>query len=332
MKVLILAPFTKRALDQLRQSYEITHESWLPDGILQDPIDLGNRLNDENFQALVVEGDFVLKETFELAPNLGFVGVCRGTTSQIDIEDATTHGIRVANTPGRNIHAVAEHTIGLIYALGRRIAESDSYVQSGEWSSPLGAYNTLRSTEINNKVLGIVGFGNIGHAVASLANAIGLNVLTYDPKVLPSETERNGAIWSDLNFLLETSDFVSVHIGNQAPDDPLFDAEILSKMKRSAFLINTSTPDAVDHHALAAAVKQRQISGAALDVHPTHPLEPNSPLLGLSNVILTPHIAGATEETIERHSEMMVENLLAFASNEEIPFLVNPAVLEIVSE
>jgi len=94
--------------------------------------------------------------------------------------------------------------------------------------------------------------------------------------------------------LLESADFVSIHIGTRAPDDPLFDAEFLSKMKSSAFLTNTSTPDAVDHRALAAAVKQRQISGAAVDVHPTHPLEPKSPLLGLSNVILTPHTAGAT--------------------------------------
>ncbi len=132
--------------------------------------------------------------------------------------------------------------------------------------------------------------------------------------------------------MLESADFVSIHIGIRAPDDPLFDAEFLSKMKSSAFLTNTSTPDAVDHRALAAAVKQRQISGAALDVHPTHPLEPKSPLLGLSNVILTLHIAGATDETIQRHSEMMVENLLAFARHEEIPFLVNPAVLGIAND
>lgn len=132
--------------------------------------------------------------------------------------------------------------------------------------------------------------------------------------------------------MLESADFVSIHIGTRAPDDPLFDAEFLSKMKSSAFLTNTSTPDAVDHRALAAAVKQRQISGAALDVHPTHPLEPKSPLLGLSNVILTLHIAGATDETIQRHSEMMVENLLAFARHEEIPFLVNPAVLGIAND
>lgn len=194
MKVLILAPFTTQALEQLSQSYEITHESWLPDGVLQDPIDLGNRLNDENFQALVVEGDFVLKETFDLAPRLALVGVCRGTTSHIDLEAATAHGIRVVNTPGRNTHAVAEDTIGLVYALGKRIAESNSYVQSGEWASPLSAYKNLRSTEISNKVLGIVGFGDIGRSVASIANAIGMNVLTYDPNVLPSETERNEAI------------------------------------------------------------------------------------------------------------------------------------------
>ena len=148
---------------------------------MQDPIDLGNRLNDENFQALVVEGDFVLKETFDLAPRLALVGVCRGTTSDIDLEAATAHGIRVVNTLGRNTHAVAEDTIGLVYALGRRIAESNSYVQSGEWASPISAYNNLRSTEISNKVLGIVGFSTPGSPLSRRQNPNSDGVLDIHP-------------------------------------------------------------------------------------------------------------------------------------------------------
>lgn len=164
MKTLILAPFDPESLETLAidQQFDIVHENWLETGELADPVKLGHRLDQEQFGALVVEGDFLFAETFELASNLVFAGVCRSTVTHIDIDSATKHGVVIANAPARNADAVAELVIGFIFASSRRIVEADRYVNNGSWQSPLDAYTNLRSSEISDKVIGIIGLGAIG--------------------------------------------------------------------------------------------------------------------------------------------------------------------------
>ena len=272
---------------------------------------------------MVVEADFVFEEVFEAAPDLAFVGICRAATNQVDVDAATANGVAVVNTPGRNAEAVAEHALGLMLALARRIPESHNYVKRGRWTNPLGPYVGLRGLELSGRTLGIVGLGTIGRRLAEIAAAIGMTCIAHDPYV---DEPPSGVSLRELDDLLAGSDFVSIHAPMNADTGGMIDARRLALMKPTAFLVNLSDAKIVDRDALADALRSGAIAGAALDVFETHPIAPDHPLLTLDNVVLTPHLGGATEETIGRYSRMMAGDLVRFLDGLRPTNLVNPAV------
>ncbi len=325
----MLAPFSAPAIAELQAAgIDVVHEDWLETGTIQDPEELGGRLSRDGVGAVVVEGDFLFAETFDLAPELGFAGICRAAVNQIDVEAATERGVVVVNTPGRNAPAVAELTLGLMLAAARRIPESDKYVRSGSWGSPTGPYRELRGRELAGKLAGVVGLGAIGRRVSALCNALGMNVIGYDPFVRPSVAERHGATWCDLEFLIESADVITLHAPPPGNGEPLLTSERMDRIKRGAVLINVSAPELVDQDALETALRNGRLGAAGLDIFPTHPVEPSYPLLSLENVVLTPHIGGATDETIGRHSRAIAEDLLRYRRGARPVNLVNPEVWE----
>ena len=329
MRALLLAPFSDQAIAELvAAGVEVVHEDWLQTGTLQDPEELGARISRDGIGAVVVEGDFLFAETFDLAPELGFAGICRAAVNQVDVEAATERGVVVVNTPGRNAAAVAELTLGLMLAVARRIPESDRYVRSGSWESPTGPYRELRGSELAGKLAGVVGLGAIGRRVSELCNALGMNVIAYDPYVQPSEAAGWGATWCALDFLIESADVITLHAPPPGDGEPLLTAERIERMKRGCILINVSAPELVDQHALETALRAQRLDGAGLDIFPTHPVEPSYPLLTLQNVVLTPHIGGATSETIVRHSQAIAEDLLRYRRGVKPINLINPEVWE----
>ncbi len=322
-RALVLAPFSPAQLERLRQRLEVSYESWLDTRRLQDPDDLARRLHEQGISILVVESDFVFEEMFEQAPGLKFVGICRAATNHVDLEAATRHGVVVVNTPARNAQAVAEHALGLMLALARRIPAAHSYVAQGRWADPVEPYIAMRGVELCGKTLGIIGLGAIGRRLAAMGMALGMEVLAHDPYVAaPPEGVRLVA----LDELLALSDFVSIHAPLAPETEGLLDARRLALMKPTAYLVNTSASAIVRQEALVEALRCRRMAGAALDVFESHPLPPGSPLLGLDNLVLTPHIGGATAETVQRHSEMMAEDILRFVRGERPLRLVNPEV------
>lgn len=328
MKTLILALFSDSALFRLRDTIEVTYENWLETGEFQDPEELGARLARENYRAIIVEGDFLFEETFELASDLRFIGVCRASVSHVDVVAATSRGIAVVNTPGRNAEAVAELTLGLMFALARRVAEGDRYIRNGHWESPLAPYTDLRGLELSGKTVGIVGFGAIGRQVARLCRALGMRVMAYDPFVTAADAETGGAVWADPKDVFSSADFVTFHCPPPEDGKPLLDSEAVDNMRRGAFIINTASEELVDINAVADALRSNRLGGAAFDVFGTTPVEPSHPLIELPNTVLTPHIGGATDETVERHSHMMVDDLLRFLDGKRPLNLVNPDVWE----
>ena len=329
MRALILAPFAEESLAALRDAgIETVHESWLESGELRDPEELGARIAAENIDALIVEADFLLQETFDAAPGLRFGGICRAALNQVDVEAATEAGVVIVNTPGRNANAVAEMAMALMLSVARRVAEADRYVRARKWESPVEPYNDLRGGELAGKVAGIVGLGAIGRRVAELCNAFGMNVLAYDPFVTPAQADRLKATWTELDFMLEAADFVTLHAPSSEDGEPLLNADRIGRMKTGAALINTASAELVDQEALAEALRSGKLSGAGLDIFPTHPVEPSYPLLDLPNVVMTPHIGGATDDTIARHSAMMAEDLIRFSRGEKPHNLVNPKAWE----
>ena len=326
MNVLILAPFATSALERLRRRASVVYQSWLESRRLYDPEELVERLNHDKASALVVEADFVMEETMSAAQGLRFVGVCRNSVSQVDVGAATARGILVVNTPGRNSAAVAEHTLGLMLAIARHIPRSHQAIVSGKWDDPLSAYVDYRGTELAGKTAGLVGFGGIGREVAKRLLALGMRVIAYDPLVKPEAARALGVTLVDLDTLVHEADFVSLHAPDIAETEGTLSAKRITAMKRTAYLINTASAALVDNEALARALREHRIAGAALDVHESHPLPPTSPFLSLDNVVLTPHIGGATAETVERHSRLMADDLERFMDGLRPLHLVNPSV------
>jgi len=320
MHALILCPFEAESIGLLRQSMRVSHESWTETQRLYHPLELAERINEEAVTAVVVESDFVFEDTLELTPGLRFVGVCRAAVNHVDVEYATAQGIVVVNTPGRNANAVAEHTLGLMLALARRIPAAHRYVQAGEWQAPTEPYIAFQGVELRGRTAGIVGLGAIGRRVAEMCVALGMKVLAYDPY---AEGLFDGVESVSLEGLMSSSDFVCVHAPLTGETEGMLDARMLGLMQRRAYLVNTSDAAVLDQHALADALKEGRIAGAALDVFESHPVSPQNPLLALDNVILSPHIGGATEETVRRHSQMMTSDLLRFGRGEMPVNIVN---------
>ncbi|MBI4337809.1 MAG: 3-phosphoglycerate dehydrogenase [Chloroflexi bacterium] len=320
MRALALAPLSPWAREALGGRLELVYEPWTETRRLWDPAELAARLAKDKVHVVVTEADFLFGEVFEGDNPLRMVALCRAATNHVDLEAATQRGVLVVNSPGRNAQGVAELALGLMLALARRIPQLHSYVTGGRWQDPVEPYISLRGVELAGKTLGVVGLGAIGRRVARLGRALGMKVLAYDPYVAPPR----GILGVDLDALLRQSDFVTLH----APETPqtrgMLNAPALALMKPGAYLINTAGAALVEAEALAEALQSGRLSGAAFDVFETAPLPPTSPLLKLNNVVLTPHIGGATDGTGERYSRMVAEDILRFLDGKRPRRLVNP--------
>lgn len=325
MKVLILAPFASSQLERLRKlGVEVVYENWLESGRLQDPEALGARLRDEGFEALIVEGDFVFAETMEVAPGLRFVGICRNALNHVDLEAAATHGVAVSHARGRNTNAVAELTIGLMVSLLRGIVPAHGLVSGGGWRDPVAGVRLFRGKEIAGSAVGVVGCGQIGRAVTEKLVGLGAKVTVYDPYVPAKHVVAMGAkAVPNIAQLAKASEIVTVHAAENRGTVKMINAAFLSKLHAGAYLISTSAGSVVDAEAVVAALESGRLAGAALDVFDGHPLPASSPLLSAPNLLLTPHIGGATEETVERHSRMMVGEIERLLGGRPLRLQVN---------
>ncbi|MFQ6121547.1 MAG: NAD(P)-dependent oxidoreductase [Dehalococcoidales bacterium] len=322
-KALILAPFHPLALKRLKKRVDVIYESWMDTRRLLSPEELIERIQNNNLQIVVVEADFIFDEVFENTNKLRFIGICRASVNNVDLKAATKHGVLVVNTPARNAVSVAELTIGLMLSIARRIPEAHSLVQSGRWLDPVDPYVALRGVELAGKVAGIVGFGAIGSEVAKRLHAFDMNILVYDPYVNPEKIAQVGGRRVGLDELMRKSDFVTIHCSTSPETTGLIGADEIGLMKPNAYLINTAGWEIVDERALHRALKHRRVAGAAFDTYETHPVSPKSLLLTLENVVLTPHIGGATDGTVARYSQMMVEDLERFIDGKQPKNLVN---------
>ena len=325
-EALVLAPFSQEALKVLENSVPVTYESWTDTRKLTSPDELVRRINGKGIGILVVEADFIFDEVFEGARRLRFVGVCRNSVDHVDVEAATEHNVAVVNAPARNAQAVAELTVGLMLSLARSIPDLDRQVKDGRWEDPVGPYADARGLELRGKTLGIIGLGAVGRIVSKLGRAFGMRVVACDPYVAAPGKAVAGATLVTLEDVLGSADFLSIHIPDTSETAGLLDERRLGMMKPGSYIINTAAHSVIEEAALVEVLKSRRVAGAALDVHRAHPIPPSSPLLKLENVILTPHIGGATDGTVERHSWIMVEEIGRFLEGRRPRHLVNPEV------
>jgi len=199
-------------------------------------------------------------------------------------------------------------------------------VQSEKWLDPVGPYISLRGMELAGKVAGIVGLGAIGCEVAKRLHAFDMTIVVYDPYVGRERMAGLGARQLDLDELMRESDFVTIHCPVAPETIGLISEDRIGSMKPTAYLVNTAGWEIVDEKALLGALEQRRIAGDAFDVYETHPVSLQSPFLKLDNVVLTPHIGGATDGTIKRYSEIMAQEIERFVEGKRPQNLVNTQV------
>jgi D-3-phosphoglycerate dehydrogenase len=248
----------------------------------------------KNYDALGIRSKTqITRRVLEANPHLQAIGCFCIGTNQVDLKATRQLGIAVFNAPFSNTRSVAEMTISNIISLARKIAQRSQEMHQGQWNK-----ESENCFEVRGKTLGIVGYGNIGTQVSMLAESLGLRVLFYD--IVAKLPLGNARAVSSLEDLLKESDFVTIHVPETPQTKNLFSKEKIALMKEGSYLLNASRGTVVDLDALSSALKNKKLLGAAIDVFPEEPEKKNAEfkcvLQGIPNVILTPHIGGATEE------------------------------------
>lgn len=324
MKALILAPFDQSILARLRQSVEVIYECWMDTHKLLPADEFIDRIQGQDIEIIVIEADFIFREVFEKGGKLKLIAACRGNVTHVDMEAATEHGVLVVNTPARNATAVAELTVGLMLALIRKVPAAHQMVSTGKWVDPTACYSSFRGTELTGKTIGIIGFGAIGQQVAKMLSAFKTSTLVYDPYIDSDAINELGAKPQELEDLVKQSDIITLHCPVLPDTMGLMNAQRIASMKPTSYLVNTAGAAIVDQDAIVKSLKEGHITGAAFDVYDTWPVQSDNPLLKLDNVILTPHMGGATDETILRYSLMIAEDIERFLRGERPKNLLNP--------
>jgi len=265
-------------------------------------------------------------EVMDANPNLKVISNYAVGFDNVNIAEATKRGIPVTNTPGVLTESVAEHAVALMMAVGKRILEADPFLRAGKYKSwdPF----LLLGTEFHCKTVGVIGTGRIGSVFVKIARSMNMNVLYNDVNRNAEMEQQFQAQYVDLDTLLKQSDVISIHVPLLPTTRHLINADKLKLMKKTAILINTSRGPIVDEKALVAALKKGTIRGAGLDVFEFEPkLAPG--MAKLKNVVVTPHIASATEEARNEMSKLAAKNILAVLNGEIPPALVNKDVLQV---
>ncbi len=263
---------------------------------------------------------FVTPELLQRCPKLLCVSTSGAGYDTVDVDACTRAGVIVVNQAGMNAGAVAEHTLGMMLSLSKRIMECDRRLRRERGF----AREDVMGHDINGKTLGVVGIGHVGTRVAKLANAFGMSVLAYDPYVVADEIARRGARSVTLDELLAQSNFVSIHCPRTKETLGMLDAAAFAHMKQGAIFITTARGGIHDEAALFAALKSSHLRGAGVDVWDKEPPALNHPLLTLDNVIATYHTAGVTHEARGHMAAEAAEQIVGVLNGGRPPRLINP--------
>jgi len=318
MKVLVTDPIDDAGLDRLREAgHEVQTEYEIDGEALLDAVADANAL-------IVRSGTDVNEAVFEAADDLVIVGRAGIGVDNIDIEAATDHGVIVANAPQGNVRAAAEHTVAMAFAAARWIPQAHTRLKDGEW-----AKSDYLGREVNNKTLGIVGLGRVGQEVAKRLDSLGMDLVVFDPYISEERAAQFGAeLIDDLDECLELADFVTIHTPLLPETENMIGSDELELLE-DGFLINCARGGIVDEAALAEAVENGPMAGAALDVFAEEPISEDSPLLDVDEIVVTPHLGASTEAAQENVAVDTADQVVAAFNDEPVLNALNaPSVDE----
>jgi D-3-phosphoglycerate dehydrogenase / 2-oxoglutarate reductase len=319
-RALVTAPLRGPGFDKLRELTDVVYDPWIDQSPLRiySAEQLAERISAEAADVIVVESDSVRGPVFDLG--LRAIASTRGDPNNVDVAGATAAGIPVLNTPGRNADAVAEMAVALLLAASRHLVAADADVRSGnmfrDGSIP---YQRFRGAEIAGRTAGLVGLGAVGRALRWRLTGLGLRVIAYDP--YHDEAQHS------LDDLLAEADIVSLHAPVTEDTTGMIGAKQFGAMRDGVVFINTARAQLHDTDALVDALRAGKVAAAGLDHFAGEWLATDHPLTGMSNVVLTPHIGGATWDTEARQAQMVADDLEALLGGGTPAHIVNPEVL-----
>ena len=331
MKVLLTAPYeNEKALNELKGLFdEVIYRSWKPHGRAYNPEELIALLQETQVDALISEHDEITEEVLRANPHLKFVGICRGTPSNINLDVATELGIPVFNTPARNAQAVAEMFIANVITLMRNTIPAIDWLEGKNWGEGAHtSYLQFKGNELAGKKVGMVGFGAVGQHIARMLVSFPCEIFYFDPYYKDPNSEYKKV---ELEELFSSCDVIGIHLPVTAETTGMIDKKYLSLLNKDAIFVNTARATVVNREDLLEIIESGQIRGSVLDVFYNEPPdEIDYKMILNKNVIATPHIAGATHEVEDHHAFIMNNNLSEFFhnGNKSIKQLVNKAVVE----
>ena len=349
MKAFITARIDKTQVDRLiSNGFEVEQGGFGLTGVKLTETELIEKF--KNIEVAVVEFENITDAVLESANRLKVVACLRNEPgASLDIAAATKRGIPALFAPGRNAVAVAEYTLGLMISIARSIPITHHLLRytdeltavsysdksgerknvTSEWSmDPDAPFQRFQGDELMGKTVGLVGAGFIGQEIAKRVAALGMKLIAFDPYAKADQLAKLSITSVGLDELAAQSDFVVMAAKVTPESTGLFGAKQFGLMKSGAYFINTARAALVDYEALFQALNQKKIAGAGLDVYPTEPLPGDSPFRKLTNVVLSPHLAGATREVVEHHSKMVVDDLLGLIDGKVPTRLANPSVMD----
>jgi D-3-phosphoglycerate dehydrogenase len=319
-RALVTAPFRGEGLEKLRHLADVVYDPWIEQQPLRmyNADQLAERIEQENANVVIVESDSVKGPVLDL-PLLA-VGSCRGDPNNVDVSAATARGIPVLRTPGRNADAVAELTVALMLAVNRGVVRADGDVRAGEiYRDGTIPYQRFRAWQLAGRTGGLVGLGAVGRATRWRFEGLGLRVIAHDPYADDAT--------HTLDDLLAEADVVSMHAVVTPETEGMIGAPQFDRMKDGAIYVNTARAMLHDTDALVDALRSGKLAGAGLDHFEGEHLSTDHPLASMPNVVLTPHIGGATYDTEANHSKLIADGLEQLLGGDKPDNLVNPEVL-----
>jgi D-3-phosphoglycerate dehydrogenase len=343
-KMVLCTPIPDKQLSFIKEHCDITIAGELKHGkgnVTEDQ----TKMECQGHEIIVLGDEYAGADTITAwaASGMKFLGVAKGTPATVDYNAIKKAGLQLSYTPGRNRVAVAEFTIALMIVAIRRITLSSTGLQKGEhlgesldniydvpetnnvtWG-PFDKYHPFTDYgigfELYGKNLGIAGYGAIGREVAVRAKAFGMEILAYDPYCPPEKITADGGRAVDLDTMLRLSDIISIHLPVISATKSIVNKDWFSKMKKTAYLINTARAAVIDQKDFIEALQNKTIAGAAIDVFWKEPIPANHPLLAMRNVTLTPHMAGLSTDVDNWSGAMMGDEVIAYLKNEPRKYL-----------
>lgn len=313
MKILITDGLEVEAVNALKRKYDVDVSELSAEELLASI---------DGYDALIVRSRTkVTANVIGNAARMKVIGRAGVGVDNIDVATATLRKIAVVNAPAASSVSVAELTMGMMISLARRIPQADKSMKDGKWEK-----KRFEGSELHGKTLGLVGSGRIGAEVAARAKAFGMSVIAYDPYLSPEVARDRGIKLVDLDTVLSTSDFISIHAALTDETLGMIGADQLAKVKPGAFIVNCARGQIVQEEALVQALKSNRIAGAALDVYEKEP-PTDSPFLSFENVVLTPHLGASTHEAQRRAGAVVADQVDKVLSGQRPEFLVNPEIL-----